>query len=235
MKRIVRGMLGLSLGAGLLAGCGSRPSGPVWNVPALVGKPIEAVNAQLGAGQSGTAGDANSQQSIWKRADTTLTATWRPTNKRVTEWTLLARDDAHAVRDEEKNQLLVVGQLKENDPRYSLDWIESSERPLFYTGVRVVPALQNHAVTLRVSGGPALVQVVYSISGAQGKKDDTLTAPPWQEEFSLPDDTQISLSATVFKTFAGGTGELKAEIIADGKVVASATGSEGGAKCETEL
>ena len=225
----------LLLSSWVLAGCHSRSSGPLWDVPALVGQPIDRVEQTIGSPPSAAGAVAALQQSTWKRGDSTLSATWKPANKRVTSWTLMSRDDAHAVSEEERNVLLLPGQLKENDPRYSLDWIEAAERPLFYTGVRVVPAPRNHLVVLRLSGSPSLVQVSYTISGAQAKTDTTLTIAPWEETFTLPDDSQIALSAIFLQATGAGKNDMKIEIVADGKTVASAAKTGGAIRCGADL
>lgn len=218
-----------------LSGCGSRPSGPVWNVPALVGQPIDVVKQKLGTAQSEEAPDASSGQSSWKRGDATLSAKWNTGNKRVTEWTLVSRDESHAVSEENHAALLSPGQLKENDPRYSLDWIEAPQRPLFYTGVRVVPALKNHEVVLRLTGSPALVQLSYAITGTGAKSEAILVIAPFEQPFTLPDDSQVSLTATVAKTIAGNQPNMKIEIISDGRVIGQAASSGATIRCEAEV
>ncbi|BCM94469.1 hypothetical protein IAD21_06376 [Abditibacteriota bacterium] len=219
----------------ILSGCQSRPSEPVWNVPELVGKPIDAVKHKIGTPQSETNLDGNVKQSTWQHEDTTLVANWKTTNKRVTNWTLVSRDESHALREEERDQLLQPGQLKENAPAYTTEWIEAEQRPLFYTGVRVIPAVKNHAVTLRLTGAAAVVQISYTLTGAQGKSDTFVTFAPWEESFTLPDDAQISLTAALQKTLVAGQSDLKIEILSDGKVVATATSSGGLIRCQAEL
>lgn len=235
MNRFARLTPLVALACGGMAGCHSQPSGPIWNVPAVVGRPIDAVKKQLVGGQDGAASDATLKQSTWMRQGTTLSATWRPTNRRVTEWTLIARDEAHAVREEERDQLLKIGQLQDNNPAYSLDWIEANDRPLFYTGVRVTPALKNHAVTLRLSGSSALVQVSYSVTGTVPKNEETITVPPWQEDLTLPDDSQITLTAVLYKTLDGAASSMKVDILSDGKVVGTASTTGGSVRCRAEL
>lgn len=207
----------------------------MWNVSELVGKPIDAVKGQIGAPQSETTLGGGDEQSSWKRDGATLTATWRTTNKRIKEWTLVSREDDRAVREEEHAPLLRAGQLQENDPRYSVDWIESPQRPLFYTGVRITPALKNHAVLLRLSGAAALMQISYTTTGAGAKSDNFLTIAPWEEALTLPDDTQITLTTALSKTLVAGQSSFKIEIVVDSKVVDSATSAGQPVQCQTEL
>ncbi len=218
-----------------LSGCRSRSTEPIWNVPELVGQPIDVVKQKLGAPQSETSMEGNTEQSRWQREDATLTATWKTSTKRVKEWTLVTHDDDHAVREEEQNSLLLPGQLKQNTPEYSVDWIEAAQRPLFYTGVRVIPAPKNHTVQLRVSGSASLVQVSYTATGPQGKSESFLTIAPWEESFTLPDDAQITLDAVQSKSLSTETPNLKIEIVADNKVIATATSAGTPVHCQTDL
>ncbi len=228
-------LLLLAGGALALSGCQSRPAGPVWDVPALIGGRIDAVKQKLGTPQAEETPDPSSGQSTWTRGGTTLSAKWRTGNKRVTEWTLVSRDEDHAVREEDHAALLLPGQLKENDPHYSLDWLEAPNRPLFYTGVRVVPALKNHAVLLRLSGAPALVQLSYSITGTGAKGDTLLVIAPYEQPFDLPDDTRVSSTATLAKTIGSNQPMMKIEIISDGRVVGQAASSGTPIRCEAEI
>ena len=218
-----------------LSGCQSRPVGPVWNVPALVGQPIDAVRQKLGAPQGEEAPDPSSGQSTWKRGDTTLSAKWNTGNKRVREWTLVSREEDRAVSEENHAALLSPGQLSENDPRYSLDWVEAPNRPLFYLGVRVVPVLKNHEVVLRLTGAPALVQLSYAITGTGAKSEEILVIAPYEQPFTLPDDSRVSVTATLAKTIAGNGPNMKIEIVSDGKVLAQAASSGATIHCEAEV
>lgn len=222
-----------------LSGCHSQPGGPVWKMPEFLGQPIGVAKQKIGAAQSETAPDGNpgaldEKQSRWQQDDATLTALWKTGNGRVREWTLISRDEAHALREEERGRLLEAGNLVENDPLYSIDWIEAGGSPLFYTGVRVVPAPKNHAVTLRLSGPPNVVQISYETTGAGGKSD-FVTVAPWEQAFTLPDDTKITLSAALVKALSPGKTDFKLEIVADGKVVGTASSGGESARCEAGL
>ncbi len=215
-----------------VSGCARKPAGPVWDVPTFVGLPIDQAKAKLGAPQTEVTVDTSQTQSVWTREGATLTATWKPTNKRVTSWKLVSREEKEAASEEKRAALLKAGNFKEGDARYSVDYVEAPNRPLFYTGVRIVPALKNHQVVLRLSGSPSLVQVDYD---AGGKGGSTLTIAPWSETFTLPDDSKISLSASFFKSISGSASDMKIEILSDGKVIGSDAASGGSVTCEAEL
>lgn len=219
----------------MLSGCASRSSAPIWNLPPLIGQPIDAAQKTLGKPQSESQSAPGIMQSVWTRDDVTLSALWKSSNHRITQWNLLSRDDDHALRDGETAPLLIPGQLKENDSSYSTEWIESATKPLFYKGVKIVPAPKNHAVVIRVTGSEAMLRVKYEIVAPNGKSDDIMTIPPWETAVILPDDATISLSASIFKVLKSPF-QMKVEILADGKVVASDEASTGApASCKAEL
>ncbi|HEX8464690.1 MAG TPA: hypothetical protein VF627_08750, partial [Abditibacterium sp.] len=215
-----------------VAGCGRGAPKPIWDVPALIGQPSDIVTQRLGAPQA-LKTDAARAEAIWRRDDVSLSANWKTGSKRVTGWTLISRDNDHAVREESRGELLVPGQLKENDPRYNLEWIEDTQRPLFYTGVKVIPAPKTHAVTIRVTASEALLDVSYS-AGAAGSETFS-TIAPWEKSFTLPDDSQISLSSTLTKNLQPGSFNMKVEIIADGRVIAQAASTGVPISCAADL
>jgi hypothetical protein len=226
----------------VLAGC-SRSQEPPWNVSAIMGQPIEAAKRTLGTPQQEllppTAGPvaalpSPTAQSTWKSDDTTLSAIWNTGNKRVTSWTL-SRPDADAVREEDKAALLRPGRLQENDSRYSVEWLEAPERPLFYSGAKIIPAPKNHAVTLRVTGGSALLEISYQTGGPQSQNETFITIAPWEIKTTLPDGAQVMLQSRVVKAGGGGTSEVNVEIISDGKAVARASSTGQPVKCQFEL
>ena len=219
----------LTLCALTLGGCKRAPAPPPFDVPALVGQPIEALTKILGAPAQS---DATSK--TWMRADVTLSATYKP-NGRVTALTLTSRDAKDAVREGEQDKLLQPGTLKSSDPRYSVDWIEAPDKPLYYNGVRVVPAPKTYAVELRVSGSQStMLQLSYSIGGPQPQSQSLLTIAPWNLKANVPDDTQIMLQTRLVKAYAPGQSPTTVEIVVDGQVVASKTASVV-AFCQTEL
>ena len=214
----------------MLGGCNRASAPPPFDVPALIGQPIESVTKVLGAPAQS---DANSK--TWTRQGVTLSATFKPNNGRVTALTLTSREAKDAVRDGEQDKLLGPGTLKSSDPRYSVDWIEAPDRPLYYNGVRVVPAPKTYAVELRVSGSQfTMLQLSYSIGGPQPQAQTVLTPAPWNLKADVPDDAQISLQTRLVKAYAPGLAPTTVEILVDGHVVASKTASVV-AFCQAEL
>jgi len=206
----------------LASGCGARDDGPAFDVPALLGKNIDEVSAILGAPSADNPNESGAPQRVWDKGGKTLTVTWKPSSKRVVDFALIARADENALSEEEKAKLLSVGQLPENDARYSLEWIEAKERPLFYVGARVVPAPQTHNVVLKLTGSEALVKMSYQPAPATGGAIVDLL--PREFAFTAPDDTHISLAAELEKNLGRvGVFEMKGEIRVDGKLVKEAT------------
>ena len=210
-----------------LTGCQRAPTPPPFDVPALIGQPIESLTQQLGApAQSGA------QTRSWTRDGTTLTATFKPGNGRVLALELLARDADHALREGEQNTLLEAGQLQSGAPNYSTDWIEAPDKPLFYVGVRVVPTPKTYQVEVRVSGPKTAVLQIAYVLGAQS--DVTQTIAPWNQTATLADDAKISLEARLAESRVPVGTPITVEIWVDGKSVVSATKSVV-ARCEYEL
>ena len=213
-----------------LSGCRSTPAPPPFDVPALIGLPIQQIEQKLGAPNNAATASAN--QKSWAKNGATLTATFKPNNGRVTELTLI--EAGEAVRDGEQQTLLKSGKLKQGDARYSTDYIEAPDRPLYYNGVRIVPAPRTYNVQLRLSGPPQMLQVGYSMSGANPPGDNFLTIAPWDVSATLADDAQIQFGARLAQSQLPANTPIVVEILVDGKVVASKKASIV-ANCSYEL
>ena len=233
MKQFVAALF-CALALCLTTSCQRAATPPPFDVAALVGLPIDEVSARLGAPQTSPEAASNPNQKTWKKGDASLTATFKPLSGRVTELILVARAPENAVRDGEQSQILGDGNLKQNDARYSVDWIEAPERPLYYNGVRIVPAPRTYQVQLRVSGPPDMLQISYALPGAAPPSDTFLTIAPWDVKATVPDDTRVQLIARVAQFGAIASSPIVAEIVVDGKVVASRKVSVV-ASCEWEL
>ena len=226
MKPLRLALCALTLCCLMLAGgCRRAPVAPPFDVPALIGLPIDALTQTLGAPTS----DSTAQKT-WTRQGATLSATYKPSNGRVTELTLLSEQ---SVRDGEQTELLKTGALKADDARYNVDYLESPDETLRYNGVRIVPAPRTYNVQLRVSGPPDMLQISYAMSGATPPTETFLTIAPWNKEATLPDNTQIQLTAQTARSQIAGA-PILAEIMVDGQVVASSKVSVV-ASCKWEL
>ena len=215
MKSLLAAVL-CALALCLTTSCQRAAAPPPFDVAALVGLPIDEITKKLGAPQTSPAPN----QKTWTRGEASLTATFKPLSGRVTEFTLVARAPETAVRDGEQNQLLGAGNLKPDDARYSVDWIEAPNRPLYFNGVRIVPAPRTYQVQLRVSGPSDMLQISYSLPGATPPTATFLTVAPWDIAATAPDDTPIQLSARTAQDGAIASSPIVTEILVDGKVVA---------------
>ena len=209
----------------LASGCRRAPAPPPFDVPALIGLPMDALTRKLGAPTS-----QQPTQKTWARPGATLAATYKPLSGRVTELTLTGKE---AVRDGEQKELLQTGQLKPDDARYSVDYLESPDETLKYNGVRIVPAPRTYQVQVRVSGPPDMLQISYAMSGATPSAETFITFAPWDKTATLPDNAQIQLSARTTRDQIAQT-PILAEIVVDGKVVATSKVSVV-ASCSWEL
>lgn len=197
-----------------LSGCQRAATPPPFDVAALVGLPIEKVRTQLGGvGLSQRLGEET-----WTREETNLTAQFKR-NGRVTAFTLISREPKNAVGESAQTELLDAGKLKQNDARYSLEYLEAPDRPLFYNGVRIVPAPRTYQVQIRVSGPIEMLQISYSLPGATPPSETFVTFAPWDATATVPDDAQIQLSARTAQDQTIARTPILAEILVDGKVV----------------
>jgi hypothetical protein len=196
---------------------------------------MDIAQKTLGPPQSESALTPGTMQSQWRRDDITLRATWKSNNKRVLAYELISRDDSNPLREGETAPLLIAGQLKENVPGYNTELVEATNRPLFYVGVKVIPAPKSHSVVVRVSGTEALLQVAYQVSSPGGKSDNFITIAPWDATFTLPDDATIELTSELYKALGKKPFQMKVEILVDGKVVASDSSTGRTVHCNYEL
>ena len=228
-----------------LAGCGSRQDlAPAFDVPALLGKKMDEVRTILStpattAGPDGPAQSAEMGSQSFKRDDQILTVTYKKSNNRVTSFQLGTEGDALVRKEDKKNDFLVVGNLKADDARYSVEFVESAGKPFEYTGVKVIPAPVTHTVILRVTGSSHLVEISYSAGGA-ATTEPILTIPPWETTISAPDGTFLSLRAVASRQTAatlemGQEFKVTAQILVDGKVVKEQTSPITRAQVDFEL
>jgi hypothetical protein len=225
------------------AGCGKRQgSSPAFDVPSLLGKDMDQVKASLSTPATtatrGSAESAETGSQAFRRDDQILTVTYKKSNKRITSFQIGTEGDSLVLKEDKKNELLDLGRLKADDPRYSLEFVEAAAKPFSYIGVKVIPAPVTHNVTLRVTGSPHLVEISYSSGGAIS--EPTLTIPPWETTLSAPDGTRLFLRAAASRQTAatlalGREFKVTAEIIVDGKVVRQQTSPITRAQVDYEL
>jgi len=114
----------------------------VFDVPSLIGKNIDEVRAELGT-PSDKDPEMTEQQmqfgatewyNSFDRDGRSLLVTFDSRTRQITDFFISATDDAG-----DTQSLLAVGNLREIDPRYSVEFVKALQNPSEYTGVKVVP------------------------------------------------------------------------------------------------
>jgi len=221
-------------------GCGSKGStGPVFDIPALLGKNVDQVEATLGpAVASATTpppADAAVEEArkTFQKDDHTLVVTYTPHNKEVTKFALGSGDGASPLKDENKAQFLRIGNLKTDDPRYTVNYVESEDKPFYYTGVEVAVKPVEHKLQLRVAGAGELLMVTYTVRPVAGaaKTDEFFTMPPWDMTITAVSGTYVSVSAVLFGRQRTRDPKFTVQVLVDGKVVKQSSSTGTTAQC----
>ncbi len=201
-----------------------------------MGKTIDEATQKLGPPKREENGPDGLPRRVWIKNDVTLWANWKAQSGRITRWGLEARGDSNALSEENRGDLLTIIQATETDPRYSVQWTESAQRPLHYTGAMIVPAPQNHTVKFVVKGSESMLAVRIQPAPPEIPNGFLLTIPPWETTFEASDDAKLSLSASLReRTARTGTYKMTVEIEVDGKVVQSQTSSNLTTSAEFEI
>lgn len=180
-----------------------EPKGPLFDVPSLIGKTPQEIEKQLGA--------ASTNPKSWQKDETKLTANFSQSGL-LTGFTI---ENNEPLKDEKRAAFLKRGNLKEDDPRYQLSFIEAPDKVFHFTGVQIqLP--QNHEVELRLEGPEVLVDV--SVNG-----ETFMTIPPWnnsEKKLQASVGQQITFAAAVL-TKRGQVPPrepLKLQILVNGRV-----------------
>jgi hypothetical protein len=209
-----------------LMGCNRTspaPAGPVFDVPSLLGKTRGEIEAMLGAAPGET-------RKTWQRDGVKLTAEFSQSG--LLSGLLL---EGAVQRDAQRDEFLKFGNLKQDDARYTLSFIEDQSQVFHFSGVRIsVP--QTRDVELRLDGPEVMVNLSYS---AGGKAEKILTIPPWNTQSeklqaNLGETISISVSVLTKPDQLPPAEALKLQIVVDGRVLKE-TSAAGFAKCEMVL
>lgn len=194
-----------------------EPKGPLFDVPLLFGKTQGEINQQLGVMEV---------PNIWEKNGTKLTAQYSQSG--LLTGFLLESDEP--LKDEKRDVFLKRSNLKQDDSRYQVSFVEAPDKVFYFTGAQIqLPT--THEVELRVEGPEVLVNV-----NANGEEFTTI--PPWKNDdkkLQASVGQQISLSVSLFPTKGTPPGEpLKLQIIVDGRVVKEVSKAYE-ARCELTL
>jgi hypothetical protein len=135
-------------------GCARRAANPdtPFDVPSLLGKDIDGVTATLGKEvwddafaqrKYGEMIDKPYAYKTWVHKNRALTAVYthdwgQASDKTIKEFFLSTVDEPGA--STEKKSFLDMGNVHENDPRYTLEFVEAPNQPGSYVGVKVRPS-----------------------------------------------------------------------------------------------
>jgi hypothetical protein len=233
----------------LSVGCRSgKPAGPAFDVPSLVGRKIGTVENILAIPAAERAplptGDKSGETgtSTVRKGEYVLALEYLKRSGRVTALTLSYADPTHSIKEDNKGQLLKVGNLSEDAKRYTIEYLEDPQKALYITGLRITPASITHTVTLRVLGGASMTSVMYqapvTISNEIPPGQPFMTIPPWDAQLTASTGAEISIEAGPAGNLqVAPSGSVKTTVIieVDGKIAKQFTSSGGVAHCSVEL
>lgn len=115
----------------------------VFDVPALMSKDIDGVKAVLGKSKGL---EPNSEQvrlgvkewdATFEKEGKELLVTYNIGTKQIKDF-FISSDDPSG-KTSNKNHLLELGNLKENDPTYKIEFVKALREPSSFTGIKVSP------------------------------------------------------------------------------------------------
>jgi hypothetical protein len=215
----------------LLVGCNrepAAPTGPIFDMPSLVGKTMGEIEKTLGAPAQSAEG-----KKTWQRDGVTLVVEYSPSSDLIKGFTLEAQGEPR--KDEARDIFLKTGNLKEGDARYQISFIEAPDKVFYFTGVRVdVP--QTHNVEFVLSGPQAMISVTTLVAGGSGTGDSVLTIPPWNTKTTANIGQQLVMAAAVITDpkRPAPKEKLLLQIVVNGRVLKETT-AVGSARVEVVL
>jgi hypothetical protein len=116
-----------------------------YDIPLLVGKNIDGVRSVLGKAIDNDIEPTSLQiqvgVDIWSNAfnkdDKELLVTFNPKSRVIIDF-FIGTDDPSG-KTQNTKRLLEMGNLKENDSRYKLEFVKVIKDPSYFTGVKVIP------------------------------------------------------------------------------------------------
>ena len=228
-----------------LFGSGCRrqqtPAGPAFDVPRLIDKDIQAVQAILGPESPAPPNlpplpSDNHAYKSWSKHTQWLTVEYSKSSGLIVAFTLSVDEQSGALKDREKATFLKTGNLKEDDTRYNIAFVEAGE-VFRFTGVKITPQQTMHTVVFRVTEGSSLLQVGYAV-GAGSTPQTVITIPPWEHTTAAAIGTRLSLEAVPLRT--GGVSpapnlQMTVQVLVNGKVLCENSSSGPAAKCDITL
>ena len=111
----------------------------VFDIPALVGKNIDEIRTILGEPNDSRKEPTPEQLSIgidqwsnaYKKEEKDLLITFNPKSRKIIDFFIASDDPSGQTQD--KAHLLELGNLKENDPNYKIEFVKVIKDPNYYT------------------------------------------------------------------------------------------------------
>lgn len=117
----------------------------VFDVPSLIGKNVDEVREILGQPADKDVEPNQAQLNLgtkewyntFKKDDKELLVTFTPKDRKIIDFFISSYDPSGATKD--KKHLLEMGNLKENDPKYAIEFVKVLKDPSSFTGIKVIP------------------------------------------------------------------------------------------------
>lgn len=117
----------------------------VFDVPSLTGKNLDEVKAALSAYQKKTLEPTKEQIRLgvkeweveFEKDGKSLLVTYEIATRKIKDFFISTDDPSGKTQD--KKHLLELGNLKEDDPKYKVEFVKVFKEPDYFTGVKVVP------------------------------------------------------------------------------------------------
>jgi len=115
----------------------------IFDIPSLVGKDLNGVIAVLGTpkGQGPTTQQIALGAKEWDKTfvkdGKELLVTYTISNRRIVDFFISADDPSGKTKN--TTRLMELGNLKQNDPRYRVEFVKVLKDPSSFTGVKIIP------------------------------------------------------------------------------------------------
>ena len=131
----------------------------VFDIPSLIGKNIDEIKKDLDSYKKKFLEPTSDQIKLgvkeweveFEKDGKSLLVTYDTATKRVKDFFISSDDPSGKTKD--KNHLLELGNLKENDSRYKIEFVKTLKDPSSFTGVKISPTLKHeYEILSRVEG-----------------------------------------------------------------------------------
>lgn len=117
-----------------------------FDVPSLVGKNVDEITTELKPYQqeflAPTQAQIDAGVDVWdtsfSKDGQALLVNYNIATKKVDDFFIST--DGKSGKTKDKQRLLQVGNLKESDPRYKVEFVKVITEPSYYTGIKIVPS-----------------------------------------------------------------------------------------------